>query len=465
MTPGSAIRFGSAFLLAIAMLAAPMLAERGSASTFTTLCAFGATSCGSGNPYHPLTTTLKDSSGNVYGTLAAGGILPNAGAVFEINSAGTYVEIYDFCARTACADGETPQGSLIMDVNGNLYGTTSAGGKGDGVAFELSPPASGTMWNLTVLHKFCWSGTCTGGGADGRAPFAGLAYAGQSSGLLYDGTSTLYGTTQQGGHPSDDGTVFTLTPAVGGGWTEKVIYKFCFCGSPIVDGDQPSTNVVIDGGGNLYGTARGGNSGDGVIYELSPSGASWNETILYNFCPGSLSCTDGRSPDSNGITLDAGGASVNLWGTTPAGGDLVHYPSGAGVLYEAYPPDGVCAPNPNWCEKVVYAFCPGGGTCADGRAPSGGNGPVITSTSPYTVFGTTTNGGANDSGVLFKIRGSTPHDLHDFCNPATTCADGNIPLGGLTMDSAGAFYGTTIYGGATQASYPYGYGTAFKFVP
>lgn len=455
MKPRPGIRFGSALLLAIGISAVPLLAARGLASSFTTLCAFGAASCGSGNPYHPLGSLLKDSSGNLFGTLGWGGIYPNAGAVFEITAAGSYVEIYDFCSAggTSCTDGETPQGNLIMDTSGNLYGTTSTGGRGHGVVYELMPPATGTTWTIKLRHKFFGSG-------DGQMPVAGLSYVGQSSGLLYDGTSPLYGTTQQGGIASN-GVVFTLTPAATVSWTENVIYEFCNCGSPVKDGDEPSTSVVIDGSGNLYGTARGGNSGGGVLYELSPSGSSWSESVLYNFCPTSVSCPDGESPDANGITLDTSGGVVKVWGTTPTGGDLT-YPGGGGVLYEAYAPDGSCTPNTNslWCERVVYAFCPSG-ICATGRSPSGGLGPIITNTAPYTLFFTTTNGGANDDGVLFKIRNGAPHDLHDFCS-ATSCADGNDPNSGLIVDSAGSFYGTTIFGGVASGA---GFGTAFRYTP
>jgi len=139
------------------------------------------------------------------------------------------------------SDGSSPQGALVADKAGNLYGTTAEGGSsncvsGCGIVFQLSPPAtSGGSWTETVLYRFL-------GGTDGAAP---------GSDLIFDAAGNLYGTTMGGGDASSDGTVFQLTPpAQGGPWTETVLYRF----AGGADGKAPLSGLVFDKVGNLYGT-------------------------------------------------------------------------------------------------------------------------------------------------------------------------------------------------------------------
>jgi uncharacterized repeat protein (TIGR03803 family) len=195
---------------------------------------------------------FRDSSGNLYGTTYYGGkngcgnVTGTCGGVFEISSAGESM-IYSF--GDSSTDGAYPEGGLIGDATGNLYGTASAGGEyGYGTVFKLSK-ATGT-WEETILYNFT-------GLADGAYP---------AGSLIRDSHGNLYGTTPGGGSYGA-GTVFRLTPA----GQETVLYSF----TGYADGFQPSAGVVADKQGHLYGTtAYGGdascNGGCGVVFKLTP---------------------------------------------------------------------------------------------------------------------------------------------------------------------------------------------------
>ena len=158
-----------------------------------------------------------------------------------------------------------------------------------------------------MLYSFCSRTNCT----DGAAPYAGL---------IFDAAGNLYGTTVAGGiyniNPNCTGgcgTVFELTPA-GGGWTETVLYSFCpamYC----FDGAQPSAGLLFNAG-NLYGTTQNGGTGGngGAVFELTPNGGGgWTETVLYSFCPQSFCHNfDGTNPYA-GLVIDA---ADDLYGTT-----------------------------------------------------------------------------------------------------------------------------------------------------
>src|ERR1035441_7480755 len=129
-------------------------------------------------------------------------------------------------------------------------------------------------------------------GQDGRLPQAGL---------IFDAAGNLYGTTEGGGTGSNCGafgcgTVFELTPAAGGGWTETVLHNFNNNGT---DGDGPYAGLIFDAAGNLYGTTTtGGAYVGGTVFELTPNGSGgWTEKVLYSFCS-QTNCTDGVSPRS-----------------------------------------------------------------------------------------------------------------------------------------------------------------------
>src|ERR1035441_9689320 len=238
--------------------------------------------------------------------------------------------LYSFYGGT---DGNGPEAGLIFDAAGNLYGTTGAGGTANtGTAFELTPTAGGG-WTEKVLYSFGAYGT------DGVVPYAGL---------IFDAAGNLYGTTYAGGTYYQYGTVFELTPAAGGGWTEKVLHNFVANGT---DGYYPWAGLAFDRFGNLYGTtSTGGTYEGGIVFELTPAGSGgWTETVLHRFG----NAMDGSGPLA-GLIFDAAG---NLYGTTSGGGTY------DGTVFELTPAGGG-----SWTEKVLWSF--GSGT--DGFAPQVG---------------------------------------------------------------------------------------------
>jgi uncharacterized repeat protein (TIGR03803 family) len=244
---------------------------------------------GGGDGAYPDGGLIFDQAGNIYGTTMFGGSY--FGTAYELTpSPGQWTEtiLQRFPYPT-----NGPYSGVIRDGAGNLYGTT-----GDGtVVYELSPTSSG--WVLSVLHTFT-------GGTGGN-----LAYGG----LVMDPAGDLYGNTATGG-TGGGGVVFELSP-YGNGWTFQILHNF-------EGGEGPFNSLALDGAGNLYGTTfASGVNGAGSVFELSPSGGSWTFTDLHDF-----SFKTEWFPEG-GVTLDAHG---NLYGTTEQGGAYGH-----GVVWEITP--------------------------------------------------------------------------------------------------------------------------------
>jgi len=192
--------------------------------------------------------TLFDQAGNIYGTTYAGG--NGSGVVFQLMPGGggwTYNQVHAFQGQT---DGAEPEGNLIFDQQGNIYGTTPQGGAYNaGTVYEVTP-SSGAF---SVLHTFY-----------------GTADEGPTDAVIFDAQGNLYGTTYGGGSHSR-GNVFKLTP-YNGGWTYQSIYDFTG-GS---DGGAPTGPLILDPNGNIYGTTFYGgtghcsSSGCGVVFEITP---------------------------------------------------------------------------------------------------------------------------------------------------------------------------------------------------
>lgn len=419
-----------AMIAAVTMFAA-MPTSHASAATLKTLHSFcSETDCGDGASPRAL---LMDSSGALYGTTEVGGKY-NSGIVFKLvpNAQKTkYTEhiLKNFCAQANCADGSDPETGLIMDVDGNLYGATGAGGKyGAGAIFKMKPVTNG--WTFAVIHSFCHANGCT----DGNDPTAGLAYAGQASGAPWDGTSPLFSTTYVGG-ANNKGEVYKLTPK-SSGWTFQVIHSYSlgFHGG----------ELVVDSSGNLVGTTLlGGANSGGTLYKLTSG--TWQEATLYNFCA-ETNCADGWEP-SGPLLLDATG---NIFGTAGGGGAGAHCKAdhGCGVAFER---------KANGKYKVLYDFC-SLKECKDGEYPS--SGVIMDATG--NLVGTADEGGTGPGGTAFSLNhanGWAETVLYDFCSEQN-CTDGAGALNPLIMNAAGNLFGTTVLGGANGNG-----GTVFELKP
>jgi uncharacterized repeat protein (TIGR03803 family) len=428
----------TALVSAVASIAFAFLPNLAHAYTLRTLHSFcNETNCADGET--PLAGLLMDASGNLYGVTEQGGKY-GRGLVFKLipNAKKTkYTEhiLKSFCSKSGCPGGSNPNfAGLIMDVDGNLYGSTASGGKFDaGVIFKMRPITNG--WAYSVIHSFCADTNCT----DGYDPAARLAYAGQSSGALWDESSPLFGTTISGG-ANNKGAVYELTPN-GSGWTYQVIHSY----SSGVQGGP----LLMDPHGNLFGTTYlGGANDSGTLYKLAAG--TWHESTLHNFCA-DTGCSDGSRPFGQ-LALDAAG---DLFGATEDGGGGTHCTSvsGCGVAFER---------TAGGKYKVLYNFC-SRANCKDGVDPSGG----LVMDANGTLFGTTYLGGTGPGGLppggtVFSLTHATKWTetvLYDFCS-TPSCPDGAGPLAPLTIDASGNLFGATITDGANGQG-----GTVFKLKP
>jgi uncharacterized repeat protein (TIGR03803 family) len=245
-------------------------------------------------------------------------------------------------------------------------------------------------WTETVIYTF--------NGADGSGP---------NGPLVFDQAGNIYGTTFSGG--ADGGVAFELTPS-NGGWTESILWYF---GVPM--GDLPESGVIFDSAGNLYGTTRdGGASGGGVVYELSPSGSGWTETVLTSNSNSSLDA---------GVVMDGQG---NLFGASCCG----HMYDRPGVVFELTPSNG------GWTFNVLYAF------------DSDGSGPEWSPTldAAGNVYGTSIGTGLSNMGEVFRLTSSNGGWIYN--SVSFDGSNGMDPRGSVILDAAGNIYGTADEGGS-----------------
>jgi uncharacterized repeat protein (TIGR03803 family) len=401
-------------LLIFLFLFMTLMAQPAQAQTFTVIHNFTAGLDGR-NPYAGLT---MDAAGNLYGTTCGGVCLAgssNGGTVFRLSKKGSnwlFTPLYTFRGGN---DGASPAARVIIGPNGSLYGTTlygggsGCGGTGCGTVFNLRPPTTVSPnisggWTETMLYSFQ-------GGSDGAYPAFGD--------LVFNQSGNIYGTTENGGN-ANAGVVFQLMPS-GGSWRENVLYSFTGGN----DGGGPLGGVVFDSVDNLYGTTfLGGEADYGTVFQLTPSGSGYIETVLHNFQGGS----DGSNP-IGGVVQDSTYGTI---GTTSIGGT-----NGGGTAFILNN------------QMFLYSF-PGNNDNWPWPGPwsnfaHGAIGPT----------GTTFADGAHGYGSVFYMYGCAGWDavtLHDF----TGGMDGAYPVSSVLFDANGNIFGTTSEGGE------YGFGVVFE---
>ena len=199
----------------------------------------------------PWSGVIFDKAGNLYGSALEGGQY-YAGEVYQLSPSGSGWTMHVLYTFTGGADGRHPNGGLIFDPFGNLYGGCELGGipSNAGTVFELTP--SNGSWTFSTLYSF---------------PECAYPnnYCGGPAGMTMDAAGNLYGATYLDG-AYGYGNIFKLTHS-GGGWIYTSLHDF----TGHADGGYPNSPVVLDASGNLYGTAWvGGSYGEGVIWEITP---------------------------------------------------------------------------------------------------------------------------------------------------------------------------------------------------
>jgi uncharacterized repeat protein (TIGR03803 family) len=333
-----------------------------------------------------------DESGNLYGSAAYGGNSTfQFGTIFELTPGGggswTETTLYEFKGDTVNpSDAATPNGGLIFDRSGNLYGTASGAGMFayPGAVFELSPTGAGG-WTESVPFTFAFPLN----GNEGFLPYAGL---------VLDQSGNFYGTTASGGSNTCNegngcGLVFGLSPAGGGALSQTPLYAFQDGSS----GAFPNSGLIFDQAGNLYGVAEGGGSGTGcngypcgVVYEVSigplvsfapatagfgdqaigfasapqgitltntgnkpmtissiqVTGANASEFSQQNNCPAMLAASASCNISVTFLPTAVGGASASLTVTDNAQGSPQSVPlTGTGVIDVTFSPPSVTFPS------------------------------------------------------------------------------------------------------------------------
>lgn len=396
--------------------------------------------------------------------------------------------LYTFTGEPA---GAFPEGSLVAARNGALYGTTTAGGTyGWGTVYALLPP-SGTVttWTQKTIYNFKGAldganptgnliqgsnqvlyGTCYQGGNKGfgtifsLTPMVGGTWTEQTlyafkggtdgafpqAGLIQSSTSlVIYGTTLYGG-TTGNGTVFSLTPMPGNVWSEKVLYSF----QGGTDGANPESTLTLAAASKLYGTTAGGGASDaGTVFQLTISGGVATETVIYSF----TGLGDGGSPEG---AVSVGPQGV-LYGTTFYGGNagctLGGFPAGCGGIFQLTPPTSGGA----WTYSDIYTFT---GTGMDGAHPYGN----LAVTGHGVIYGATLAGGSSIN-VCFPASFLGCGTLYKFQNTAGSWMGGTLVYfngddgggpNGVTVNTAGSVFGSTSMGGVQG-----GFGTVFQLVP
>ena len=325
-------------------------------------------------------------------------------------------------------DGTSPTSGPVADGSGALYGTTASGGKYRyGTVYKLAPPATqGGTWKQNILYSFA-------DGLDGAYPSGNL--------VLNARSGKIYGAAR---YFSGDNTsaVFELKPPAQPRepWTESVIYSF----DDSIAFYAGVFSLIAGPNGRLYGTTYdGGRYEAGSVFALSLGpGNLWNKEDIYSFQSNAFFeyvLPGGLALDSAGVLYGVTGNGDNVFSLTPPPGN-----SGA------------------WTENVLHSF----GSNGDGDLPAG----TLVLDNNGALYGTTDQGGQFGAGTVFQMippaapgGAWTESVLYSFQGTS----DGANPIAGVTLDSTGALYGTTQYGGDFACTYNdnYSCGTVFKLIP
>ena len=381
-----------------ALLVTTLLLTTANAQTFKVLYAFSFSDGSSPNG-----DLIRDPAGNLYGTTQFGGT-SNRGLIYKLNANGKQSILYTF---TGGSDGGIPIGRLLRDPQGNLYGITSLGGDATcscGTVFKLT-----TNGSLKVLHAFK-------GGKDG------VQNQGQPELGLVMIKGNLYGSASFGGVIGCDGDlgcglVFKVTQS----GQETVLYRF----TGKADGAFPQ-DLITDKAGNIYGETSGsyvqGNAG--TVFKMDTSGKL---TTLYTFPGGTV----GISPRWR-LIRNANGV---MYGVTQFGGKAPCPIAsiGCGVVFKL---------DAAKKETLLHTF---GKQSKDGQEPAGALLDDAGSLYGMTFFGGIVNSTCTfGCGTIYRVGGGKYSVLYRF----TGAADGWNPTGGLTADAAGNLYGTASNGGS-----------------
>ena len=380
----------------------------------------------------PIGNLVFDANGNLYGTTTQGGgttechgAYEGCGIVFQLvpQKNGSWMENVLYRFPNGATGGVGLNGSLVLDAAGRVYGTAFWGGESQvGSVFQLTHGSNG--WTESTIYAFCPHG-CD----DGENP---------ESGVIFDKSGSLFGTTAQGG-TAQSGVIYKLTPG-SNGWTESVLFNFCLS-RPCQSGFN-AWGLLEDAKGNFYSTTTwGGNfswpctpgAGCGAIFELQPEGNSWKYSVLHPF----FGPTDGAFT-SAGVIQDASG---NFYGTTTGDGAF-----GCGTVFRL-------APNgENWNYEVLYNLRTG---VTRGSLTIDSAGNLYGANTVYPGYTCQDSG----SGEIFELSPAPVHWKYTTLYKFGGGQDGAMPNSGLIRDQNGSFYGVTSGGGAN------GGGVVFEFTP
>jgi uncharacterized repeat protein (TIGR03803 family) len=432
----------------VAGLCLLLLSAAAAAATEKTLYSFASTST---DGYFPNGDLVADKQGNLYGTTAGGGLY-TYGTVFELspNTNGEWSEtiLYNFAGTP---DGAYPSGGVIFDAEGNLYGVTSDGGENvdfftsGGIVFKLSPPQPGSsQWSETIIFDFTAEDYAVGGNPAGK--------------LVRDSAGNLYGVAGTGGGGDADfcgdtgcGDVFQLQPGAGGSWTFNDIHDFLVI--PHSDGFGPQ-QVVMSPDGSLYGYSNYAGQWikkisqyfafDGASFRFTPSAkGQWPEQLLFI---SSEAGTTGQYPQ--GLTFGPDGFPILTMKDGGAFGD--------GAIIELSP----AASGKPWNVNVLYSFTGG----ADGENATGT--PLLDGEG--NIYASTSGGGTNQCaaktfgcGTMVKLSPNGDGTYTESTIYQFTEASGVSPTEGLLLHQ-GFLVGAARAGGSAAGS---GGGTIFEIRP